>query len=266
MRAPRTSALVLVPIALSALASNANADFVGWTASARSVGGGFLVNVFAVTNSATDRLFNVYGSNPKSPNAGYITTTSAGGFLQGAGTQSVFLSEEFQSSSTLDSFLTVGAYWDPTSSSWLADNATVGDPVWNVTYTAANGNLRTANSFNVRSGSPPLHTAFVNPNTHSVPATAGWFLTGAAAGAWDLSVLPNRVASSNAAAAAGTHGMMVAQLYVAQLNLDWKMGATIGRANGSVSQGTYTLQIVPAPGALALLGVAGLASGPRRRR
>jgi len=265
MRAPRTSALVLVPIALSALASNANADFVGWTASARSVSGGFLVNVFAVTDSATDRLFNVYGSNLKSPNAGYITTTSAGGFLQGAGTQSVFLSEEFQSSSTLDSFMTVGAFWDSTSSSWLADNTTVGDPVWNVTYTAANGTLRTANSFSVRSGSPG-HASFVNPNTHSVPATAGWFLTGVAADAWDLSVLPNRVASSNAAAAAGTHGMMVAQLYVAQLNLDWKMGATIGRADGSASQGTYTLQIVPAPGALALLGVAGLVSGPRRRR
>jgi hypothetical protein len=60
--------------------------------------------------------------------------------------------------------------------------------------------------------------------------------------------------------------MMVAQLYVAQLNLDWKMGATIGRADGSASQGTFTLQIVPAPGALALLGVAGLVSGPRRRR
>lgn len=266
MRARSFPVLALVPVAFSALASNANADFVGWTASARSVSGGFLVNVFAVTDSATDRLFNVYGSNAKSPNAGYVTTTSAGGFLQGTGTQSVFLAEEFQSSSTLDSFLTVGSFWDATSSSWLADNTTIGDPAWNVTYTASNGALRTANSFSVRSGSPPFHTAFVNPNTHSVPATAGWYITGAAADAYDLSVLPNRVASSNAAAAAGAYGMMVAQLYVSQLNLDWKMGATIGRADGSASQGTFTLQIVPAPGAMALLGVAGLVSGRRPRR
>ena len=265
MPARTTTVLALAPVALCVLASNANADFVGWTASARSVSGGYLVNVFAVTDSATDRLFNVYGSNPKSPNAGYVTTTSAGGFLQGTGTRSVFLAEELQSSETLDSFLTVGAFWDGASSSWLADNTTIGDPAWNVTYTASNGALRTANSFSVRSGSP-LHTSFVNPNTHSVPATAGWYITGAAADAYDLSVLPNRIASSNAAAAAGTYGMMVAQLYVSQLNLDWKMGATIGRADGSASQGTFTLQIVPAPGAVALLGVAGLVSGRRPRR
>ena len=43
------------------------------------------------------------------------------------------------------------------------------------------------------------------------------------------------------------------------------MGATIGRANGTADQQTFTLQLVPAPGALALLGVAGLLSRKRRR-
>ena len=264
MRISPTVVLASIPAFVGALASNANADFVGWTATARSVSGGYLVNVFAVTTSATDSLFNVYGSNPSSPNAGYIRTASSGGFLQGGATKSVFLAEELQSSDTLDSFLTVGAFWDPASSSWLADSTTVGDPVWNVTYTAANGTQRTANSFNVRSGSP-LHASFVNPNTASVPATAGWYLTGSSAQAYDLSVLGNRVASSNAAAASGSYGMMVAQLYVSSLDLDWKMGATMGRADGTASQGTFSLQIVPAPGALALLGLAGLAGSQRRR-
>jgi MYXO-CTERM domain-containing protein len=44
------------------------------------------------------------------------------------------------------------------------------------------------------------------------------------------------------------------------------MGATLQRANGSTSQGTFEFTIpVPAPGAIALLGVAGLTAGRRRR-
>lgn len=262
----RTSPIVVLasmPAFIGAFASTANADFLGWTASSRSVSGGYLVNVFAVTNSATDRLFNVYGSNAGSPNAGFVRTNAAGGFRQGAGTQSVFAAEAFQSSDTLDSFLTVGAFWDEASGTWGADSATAGDPAWMVSYTF-NNITRTPNSFSVRSsgfGFP----GFVNPNTNSVPATAGWYLTGASAQAYDLSVLPNRIASSNAAAAAGNYGMMVAQLYLSSLDLDWKMGATIGRADSTASQGTYSLQIVPAPGALALLGLAGLAGNQRRR-
>lgn len=264
MRSPHVLALASIPAFIGALASTANADFVGWTASSRAVSGGYLVNVFAVTNSATDRLFNVYGSNASSPNAGFVRTNAAGGFLQGALTQSVFAPEAFQSSDSLDSFLTVGAFWDEASGTWGADSASAGDPAWMVTYT--NNNItRTANSFSVRSGGFG-YPGFVNPNTNSVPATAGWYLTGASAQAFDLSVLPNRIASSNAASAAGGFGMMVAQLYMSSLDLDWKMGATMGRAGGSASQGTYTLQIVPAPGALALLGAVGLVSGTRRRR
>jgi hypothetical protein len=59
--------------------------------------------------------------------------------------------------------------------------------------------------------------------------------------------------------------MMVAQLYMAELSLDWKMGATIARADGSADQQTFTLQVVPAPGALSLLGIVGLVSRRRRR-
>jgi len=248
---------------LGPLVSHANADFLGWTATSRSVTGGYLVNVFAVTDTATDRLFNVYGSNASSPNAGYARTTSAGGFLQGAGAQSVFASDGEQTSDSLDSFLTVGAFWDPATGVWYPDFNTVGDPAWNVSY-VANGIPRTANSFSVRSNTPP-HGSFVNPYTAAVPDTAGWYLTAASAQAYDLSGLTNRVASSNAAAAAGTYGMMVAQFYLSQLNLDWKMGATFGRGNGTASQGTFSLQIVPAPGAIALLGAIGLVRGARRR-
>jgi hypothetical protein len=46
--------------------------------------------------------------------------------------------------------------------------------------------------------------------------------------------------------------------------IDLKLGATIKRANGSVSQDTFLLT-VPAPGAVALLVTAGMV-GARRRR
>jgi MYXO-CTERM domain-containing protein len=42
------------------------------------------------------------------------------------------------------------------------------------------------------------------------------------------------------------------------------MGATLKRADNSLSQAAFSVTVVPAPGALALLGVAGFAS--RRRR
>lgn len=88
----------------------ASADFVGWTATARSVSGGMLVNVFAVTNSATDRLISVYGGRPSNP--GFISTNSPGGFLQGAGALGAFRPDGNQSWETADSFMTIGGGFD----------------------------------------------------------------------------------------------------------------------------------------------------------
>ncbi|MFM9097618.1 MAG: hypothetical protein ACKOQW_04900, partial [Phycisphaerales bacterium] len=75
--------------------------------------------------------------------------------------------------------------------------------------------------------------------------------------------------ASSAAAASATNGFLVAQLYVAELSatkfIDWKMSATLRRADGTTSNASFQMGIaVPAPGALALLGLAGVAS--RRRR
>ena len=264
MFTPAFVSRLAAPLAIGLIAGSASADFLGWTANVRSAtGGGYLVNIFAVTSSATDRLFNVYGSNPSSPNAGYIRTTSSGGFRQGTGNQSVFAAEEFQNWTSSDSFLTISSILN--GGDWLADSSTIGDASWNVTYTTLASTPKTVNSFSVRSGSI-TNSNFINPNTHSVPDTAGFYLAGSSAEAVSLASLTNRVASSTPGAAEGTLGIMVAQLYMNQLNLDWKMGATIGRADGSVDQKTFTLQIVPAPGAIALLAISGLVSGTHRRR
>jgi hypothetical protein len=258
------------------VASGASADFIGWTSSTRAVTGGFLVNVFAATNASTDVILNVSGGSVGLPTAGFITTNSTGGFRQGAGAQSVFAPSGSQNWTTLDSFLTVGGGFNTTTNAWLANGATQGDPPWNVTYTDTDtGEATTVSSFNTQDNA----SGFTNPNTSSIPATAGWFIAGSTSPARSLASLgaarnaysvegTRNIGASSAAAAAAANGFLVAQLFVTELGagkfIDWKMSATLRRLDGTTSNASFEMRIVPAPGALALLGLAGVAS--RRRR
>jgi hypothetical protein len=263
----RTS-LFVSSVASLTLASAASADFVGWTSSVRTVTGGYLVNIFAATNNSTDVILNVYGGTAGQPSAGSITTNSAGGFLQGAGAQGVWAPSGSQNWTTLDSFLTIGGGFNTTSQAFLGNGNTAGDPPWNVTFTDTDtGETATANAFNT----PSNASGFTNPYLNNIPATGGFFIAGTSSPARSLAALgANRSVSSNAAAAAASFGMLVGQFYVAQLGdgsvLFTNMGATLRRSDNSLSQAAYSINvIIPAPGALALLGVAGLASGRRRR-
>ena len=78
-----------------------------------------------------------------------------------------------------------------------------------------------------------------------------------------------RLGASSAIAAAGLHGMMVAQLHVTDLQpslIHWNMGATIRRHNGTAQQGEYafTISLVPSPAVV--MPWLGLACCARRRR
>jgi MYXO-CTERM domain-containing protein len=261
----RTS-LFVSSVASLTLASAASADFVGWTSSIRSVSGGFLVNIFAATNNSSDVILNVYGGTAGQPSAGSITTNSAGGFKQGAGAQGVWAPSGSQNWTTLDSFLTVGGSLNTTTNAWTGNGSTAGDPPWNVTYTDTDtGEETSVNAFNT----PSNASGFTNPYLNNIPATGGFFIAGTSSPARSLTSLGSaRNASSNAAAAAASFGMLVGQFYVAQLSSEavkfTNMGATLRRSDNSLSQAAFNVT-VPAPGALALLGVAGLASGRRRR-
>jgi MYXO-CTERM domain-containing protein len=264
----RTS-LFVSSVASLTLASAASADFVGWTSSIRSVSGGYLVNVFAATNNSTDVILNVYGGTAGQPSAGSITTNSAGGFLQGAGAQGVWAPSGSQNWTTLDSFLTIGGSLNTTTNAFTGNGSTAGDPPWNVTYTDTDtGEETSVNAFNT----PSNASGFTNPYLNNIPATGGFFIAGTSSPARNLASLgANRSASSNAAAAAATFGMLVGQFYVAQNTVSemvkfTNMGATLRRSDSTISQAAFSVTVaVPAPGALALLGVAGLASGRRRR-
>jgi MYXO-CTERM domain-containing protein len=261
----RTS-LFVSSVASLTLASAASADFVGWTSSVRTVNGGFLVNIFAATNNSSDVILNVYGGTPGQPSAGSITTNSVGGFKQGAGAQGVWAPSGSQNWTTLDSFLTVGGSLNTTTNAFTGNGSTAGDPPWNVTYTDSDtGEETSVNAFNT----PSNASGFTNPYLNNIPATGGFFIAGTSSPARNLASLgANRSASSNAAAAAATFGMLVGQFYVAQFSSEavkfTNMGATLRRSDSTLSQAAFNVT-VPAPGALALLGVAGLASGRRRR-
>ena len=267
----KTTAAPII-ITAAAFACSASADFIGWTATHRAASGGTIVNVFAVTTSANDRLVNVYGGRPSNP--GFITTDAPGGFLQGAGAQGAFRPDGSQSWDAPDSFLTIGGGFDASTGAWTANGATLGDPGW--LYAESDGSM--SDGF----GTLPSSPATANPWTNAIPSGAGWYALGTGAVARSLASLsanrlPHeqaggvRYGASSAAAAAGSFGMLVAQLFVAELHqskIVWNMGATIRRANGTVQQGefAFTITQVPAPGVAALVACAGAWPAARRRR
>jgi hypothetical protein len=220
----------------------AAADFVGWTANVRNVSGGYLVNVFAVTDNPGDVLLNRYGG-VAGPSDGFITTNAAGGFRQGDGAQSTFAPAGHQGWTTLDSFLTVGATPVGTDA-WAANPATVGDPTWFVSYfDSVLASTVTVNAFST----PSNASGFANPFLAAIPPSAGWYIGGTSAPARSLAGLSNRVASTGAAAAAATHGMLVAQLYITDTafnrTVSWRLGASMRRPDGSLSQGMFEFVI-----------------------
>jgi hypothetical protein len=257
-------------VATAITASPANADFIGWTASVRDVAGGHLVNVFAATSSAGDSLVSVFGGS--AGNAGYVTTDSAGGVLQSSAARSTFAAEIGQEWDAPDSFLTIGGGLDSATGTWSANAATIGDATW--LFTDQGGGSR--NGFSTRTDIP---AGLMNPWTNAIPTNGGWYLAGGTSPARNLASLgANRLShevsggvhfgASSGAAAAASNGIMVAQLWVADLggetgaSIQWRMGATIRRSNGTVQQNVFAFT-VPAPGG-AILAASVFAK--RRRR
>jgi hypothetical protein len=248
------------------VASAASAQVLGLTATSRlQSDGNYLVNVWVVVGSSSNVVTSVSGGE-----TGSITTNAVGGFRQGAGTQGVWAPAGSQNWNTLDSFLTGGGGFLTSSNSWTANSNTAGDPNWNVTYfdTDLEEN-QVANAFNT----PSNGSGFTNPYINTVAPAGGWSLPGGTnSPARSLASLTNRqnanVTGQNAAA--GTFGMMIAQFYVSgqtATGLDAQiffnnMRVFMGSADNQVIS-QFTINI-PAPGAVALLGLAGLAG--RRRR
>jgi hypothetical protein len=262
------------------VASQASSQVLGLMATTRQVGttGSYLVNVFVVTGSSSNAISSVSGGQ-----SGSISTNAAGGFLQGAGTQSLWAPAGFQNWTTLDSFLTVGGSFNTTTNAWLGTSITYGDPTWNIDYfNTAFNEQSTANAFHEQSNTDGFTNPFGSGVT-SLPTLAsngiggaGWFAAGGttspARSLASLTSLPRQYASvAGRDAASGSSGMLIAQFYVSgsQANGEGssiffnQMRIFLGSADNQLI-GSFAIS-VPAPAAAAALLMSGLAGGRRRR-
>jgi MYXO-CTERM domain-containing protein len=234
-------------VGTASLVASADAGFSGFVASVRNSGAYTIIDIFAGVQNASDKFLNVYNLN----------SDATGGFFQATGLANKTWKPDaasFNSTrSSIDSFMTAGTYSGGAyGGEFYASTNTTGDPNF------------TGSSWNATPASPAATT---------IPANAGWYTadpTSVDNNAESLAGLVGRVNGSGGATA--NFGIWCAHLVVLGNN------ATIGGASATVRfDGFVSIKdgvtgqtsqassnFVPAPGALALLGVAGFAS--RRRR
>jgi MYXO-CTERM domain-containing protein len=239
--------LAIAVVGSASLVASADAGFAGFVASVRNSGAYTIIDIFAGVQNASDKFLNVYNTN----------SDATGGFFQATGLANKTWKPDaasFNSTrSSIDSFMTAGTYSGGAyGGEFYASTNTTGDPNF------------TGTSWNATPASPAATT---------IPANAGWYTadpTSVDNNAESLAGLVGRVNGSGGATA--NFGIWCAHLVVLGNN------ATIGGASATVRFDAFvsikdgvtgqtsqaSSNFVPAPGALALLGVAGFAS--RRRR
>jgi MYXO-CTERM domain-containing protein len=192
--------VLFVAAAASAVVTSADAGFLGFVASSRTVGAVTVIDIFAGVQNANDKFLNVYN------------TTSNGVFVQKAGL--------------------ANKTWKPDAAGWNATPA--------------------------------------SPAATTIPALAGWYTgdpTSVDNNAESLAGLVGRVNGTNAAGA--NFGIWCAHLVLTGnqvIGTDFTFSAFASikdGVSGAVSQASSSFP-VPAPGAIALLGLAGFSA--RRRR
>jgi MYXO-CTERM domain-containing protein len=248
--------LAIAIVGSASLVASADAGFLGFVGFVRTSGAYKIIDVFAGVSNASDKFLNVYNLN----------AAATSGFYQQAGLATKTWKPDaanFNSTrSSIDSFMTAGAYSGGAyGGEYYASTNTNGDP--NFTGTSW-------------SGTP------ASPAATTIPALAGWYTgdpTSVDNSAESLAGLAGRVNGTSATAVSGgdlannttaTYGIWCAHLVVAGNNkvlgtdIQWSAFVSIkDGVTGQTSQLSSSFP-VPAPGALALLSLAGFAS--RRRR
>ena len=234
-------AFVFVASAAGLVSASADAGILGYAAFSRTIGANKVVDLVAVTERASDRVLNIFNVN----------TTQAGNpaFIQLAGLSTRGFKPDAATSNRnngVDSFCTIGVQG--------------GAPYYGEYYAAGN------------TGPDGGFTTGWTTLGNTMPANCGWFIsppTGPDNVSESLANFSGLRANSSAAAAAGTFGVWLGHWVFAGNTTSALISCTVSVKDG-VSGATVTgsvtnfNQLVPAPGALALLSIAGFAS--RRRR
>jgi MYXO-CTERM domain-containing protein len=236
--------VLFVAAAASAVVASADAGFLGFVASSRTVGAVTVIDIFAGVSNANDKFLNVYNTSSNGvfvQKAGLATKTwkpDAAGFTSTRNT----LDDSFMTAGTFSG----GAY----GGEYYASTNTQGDPNF------------TGTSWSATPASPAATT---------IPANAGWYTTDPTSidnRAESLAGLQGRVNGTGGAEAAN-FGIWCAHLVLTGnqvIGTDFTFSAFASikdGVSGAVSQSSSSFP-VPAPGAIALLGLAGFSA--RRRR
>jgi len=251
-------------VGTASIVASADAGFLGFVASVRTVGANTVIDIFAGVDNASDKFLNVYNAN--------ISTSLAGGFVQKAGLATKTWKPDtagFTSTRNTsdDSFMTAGTFSGGAyGGEFYASSNTNGDPNF------------TGTSWNATPASPAATT---------VPANAGWYTgdpTSVDNRAESLAGMVGRINTGATAASGGTNGSLgtaganygiwcghLVVVGTGMLSHDIVVGNILWSASVSIKDGVTSATdqristfAAPAPGALALLGLAGFAS--RRRR
>jgi len=236
--------VLFVAAAASAVVASADAGFLGFVASTRNVGAYTVIDIFAGVSNASDKFLNVYN------------TASNGSFYQAAGLANKTWKPDaatFNSTrDSIDSFMTAGTY----------SGAAYGGVYYASTNTNGDPNF-TGNSWNASPASAAATT---------IPALAGWYTgdpTSVDNTTESLAGLAGRTNASGASAA--NYGIWCSHLVLSGNNkvigTDFTFSAFTSikdGVTGGTSQASSSFAAVPAPGAIALVGLAGFAA--RRRR
>jgi MYXO-CTERM domain-containing protein len=231
-------------IGAASLVASADAGFLGFVASTRNVGAYTVIDIFAGVSNASDKFLNVYN------------TASNGSFYQQAGLASKTWKPDaanFNSTrDSIDSFMTAGTY----------SGAAYGGVYYASTNTNGDPNF-TGNSWNASPASAAATT---------IPALAGWYTGDPTSVDNTTESLAGLAGRTNGSGASGANfGIWCSHLVLSGNNkvigTDFTFSAFTSikdGVSGAVSQASSSFAAVPAPGAIALVGLAGFAA--RRRR
>ena len=239
---------LFVATAAASVVASADAGFAGFVAFSRNVGSNTVIDVFAAVDNAGDKFLNVYN------------TVSNGSFVQKAGlSNKTWKPDAANFTSTRntfdDSFMTAGCFSGGSyGGEFYASGNTSGDPNF------------TGTSWNASPASLPATT---------IPSLAGWY-TGDPPSIDNVAELLSATATGGTrldgtGAAGKAYGIWCAHFVVTGINkvigtdFTFSAFASIKDVNGSTSQASSSFTPIPAPGAIALLGMAGALSRRTRR-
>jgi hypothetical protein len=239
-------AFVFVASAVAFATTSADAGVLGFSSFTRTASNGnTVIDVFAVMSNASDRLLSVSNAN--------LTTTQGGStlstYVQQAGTATRGWRPNYYDTSTrsniVDSFMTIGV-----------DG---GAPYLGEYYASA-------------STTPDYYFTNWSVVASTVPALSGWYANPPTLPdnlAESMSGMTGTRTDSSAAAAGSNLGVWCAHLVIASgdFGARWWNATAAAKdgVTGATVMNTGTMNMVPAPSALALLGVAGFASRRRRK-